>query len=102
MSSTTAAATSTWRATGRRRWPSRPKTPSCSGRSRLAERLAADEEAILSELNGVQGRPVDLGGYYFVDRDKAIAVMRPSAVQRCDRVASKPRRPRTNGSGLQA
>ena len=45
----------------------------------LAERLAADEEAILSELNDVQGRPVDLGGYYFVDRDKTIAVMRPSA-----------------------
>ena len=26
----------------------------------------------------VQGEPVDLGGYYFVDRDKADAVMRPS------------------------
>jgi isocitrate dehydrogenase len=45
----------------------------------LAERLAADEDAIVGELNGVQGHPVDLGGYYFVDRDKADAVMRPSA-----------------------
>jgi isocitrate dehydrogenase len=45
----------------------------------LAERLAADEEAIIAELNGVQGESVDLGGYYFVDRDKATAVMRPSA-----------------------
>jgi isocitrate dehydrogenase len=45
----------------------------------LAERLAADEEAILAELSEVQGQPVDLGGYYFVDRDKASAVMRPSA-----------------------
>ena len=27
----------------------------------------------------MQGEPVDLGGYYFVDRDKADAVMRPSA-----------------------
>jgi isocitrate dehydrogenase len=45
----------------------------------LAERLAADEEPIVGELNGVQGGPVDLGGYYFVDRDKATEVMRPSA-----------------------
>jgi isocitrate dehydrogenase len=45
----------------------------------LAERLAGDEETIVAELNGVQGEPVDLGGYYFVDRDKATAVMRPSA-----------------------
>src|SRR4051812_42699532 len=45
----------------------------------LAERLAVDEEQIVGELNGVQGEPVDLGGYYFVDREKATAVMRPSA-----------------------
>ena len=45
----------------------------------LAERLAADEETIVGELNGVQGSGVDLGGYYFVDREKADAVMRPSA-----------------------
>jgi isocitrate dehydrogenase len=45
----------------------------------LAERLAADEEAIVAELTAVQGRPVELGGYYVVDRDKADAAMRPSA-----------------------
>ena len=45
----------------------------------LAERLADDEETIVAELNGVQGEPVDLGGYYWVDREKADAVMRPSA-----------------------
>ena len=44
----------------------------------LAERLAADEQAIVAELAEVQGEPVDLGGYYFVDRDKATAAMRPS------------------------
>ena len=27
----------------------------------------------------MQGEPVELGGYYLVDRDKATAVMRPSA-----------------------
>ncbi|HET8756704.1 MAG TPA: NADP-dependent isocitrate dehydrogenase, partial [Solirubrobacteraceae bacterium] len=44
----------------------------------LAERLAADEEQIVGELAAVQGEGVDLGGYYYVDRDKADAVMRPS------------------------
>ena len=44
----------------------------------LAERLAAEEDAIVAELNAVQGEAVDLGGYYHVDRDKATAVMRPS------------------------
>jgi isocitrate dehydrogenase len=45
----------------------------------LAQRLAGDEEKIVGELNGVQGQPVDLGGYYYVDRAKADEVMRPSA-----------------------
>jgi isocitrate dehydrogenase len=45
----------------------------------LAERLAAEEETIVAELNEVQGEAVDLGGYYRVDRDKATAAMRPSA-----------------------
>src|SRR3954447_6416674 len=44
----------------------------------LAQRLAAEEAKIVEELNGVQGSSVDLGGYYFVDRDKTDAVMRPS------------------------
>jgi isocitrate dehydrogenase len=44
----------------------------------LADRLAADEEKILDELNGVQGEAVDLGGYYLVDREKTDKVMRPS------------------------
>jgi isocitrate dehydrogenase len=44
----------------------------------LAERLGADEETIVGELNGVQGRPVELGGYYYVDRARTDEVMRPS------------------------
>ncbi len=44
----------------------------------LAEQLREAEEEIVAELNDVQGSPVDLGGYYLVDRDKADAVMRPS------------------------
>jgi len=45
----------------------------------LARRLAENEEAIVAELAAVQGSPVDLGGYYSVDKAKADAVMRPSA-----------------------
>ena len=45
----------------------------------LAERLAADEAAIVEELNAVQGRPVDIGGYYAPDPALASAAMRPSA-----------------------
>ena len=47
--------------------------------ARLAEQLAENESRIVAELNGVQGSPVDLGGYYHVDREKATAAMRPSA-----------------------
>jgi isocitrate dehydrogenase len=41
--------------------------------------LAADEEKIVGELAAVQGRPVELGGYYYVDRARTDTVMRPSA-----------------------
>jgi len=45
----------------------------------LAEILAANEDAINAELIGVQGHPVDIGGYYLPDPAKTTAVMRPSA-----------------------
>ena len=44
----------------------------------LARSLAANEEAIVAELAAVQGKPVDIGGYYMADSDKVKAVMRPS------------------------
>jgi len=44
----------------------------------LAQQLADDEATIVEELAAVQGAPVDLGGYYYVDKDKTDAVMRPS------------------------
>jgi isocitrate dehydrogenase len=44
----------------------------------LAEKLAAQEETIAAELIAVQGKPADLGGYYYVDKAKTDAVMRPS------------------------
>jgi isocitrate dehydrogenase len=44
----------------------------------LAAALAEHEQAIVDELNAVQGPEVDLGGYYSIDRDTADEVMRPS------------------------
>ena len=45
----------------------------------LAEELARNEAAIIGELNGVQGRPVDIGGYYHPDSALTAHAMRPSA-----------------------
>jgi isocitrate dehydrogenase len=45
----------------------------------LAKALGTDEQAIVDELVAVQGRPVDIGGYYRPDPGLASAVMRPSA-----------------------
>jgi isocitrate dehydrogenase len=44
----------------------------------LAKTLAESEDAIVAELAEVQGNPVDIGGYYYPDREKTKAVMRPS------------------------
>jgi isocitrate dehydrogenase len=45
----------------------------------IAEALTAKQADIVDELNAVQGKPVDIGGYYMPDDAKAIAAMRPSA-----------------------
>ncbi len=45
----------------------------------IAENLAANEQAIVGELLAVQGRPVDIGGYYHPSNELATAAMRPSA-----------------------
>ena len=47
--------------------------------SDVAARLGSDEQTIVDELNGVQGHPADIGGYYRPDDAKTAAVMRPSA-----------------------
>ena len=44
----------------------------------LAEFLNANQEQIANELNGNQGSPADVGGYYKLDDAKANAVMRSS------------------------
>ena len=45
----------------------------------VAEQLAANEAKIVEELNAVQGKPVDIGGYFQPDDAKASAALRPSA-----------------------
>ena len=45
----------------------------------IAGQLTANEQKIVDELLAVQGRPVELGGYYRPDDAKASAALRPSA-----------------------
>ncbi len=45
----------------------------------IAKAMVENEAKILEELNGAQGAPADLGGYYLPVFEKAAAVMRPSA-----------------------
>ncbi|MEJ2791608.1 MULTISPECIES: NADP-dependent isocitrate dehydrogenase [unclassified Pseudoxanthomonas] len=44
----------------------------------LATLLADNEATILAELNGAQGKALDIGGYYHPDLAKTAAAMRPS------------------------
>ncbi|MBL0354794.1 MAG: NADP-dependent isocitrate dehydrogenase [Dechloromonas sp.] len=46
--------------------------------AKLAKALTENEAQIVAELKTVQGKPVDIGGYYRADPDKCKAVMRPS------------------------
>ena len=45
----------------------------------IADRLEQHEAAIVAELNGVQGKPVEIGGYYHPQPDLTARAMRPSA-----------------------
>lgn len=44
----------------------------------LADSLSENEDTIVAELAAVQGKPADIGGYYYPDPEKTTAVMRPS------------------------
>ena len=45
----------------------------------VAAMLAENEQKIIDELNGAQGSPQDVGGYYMPTPERAAAAMRPSA-----------------------
>jgi isocitrate dehydrogenase len=54
--------------------------PSIAARFRpVAEQLEGSETKIVGELNAVQGKPVDVGGYYRTDDTRTSTAMRPSA-----------------------
>lgn len=44
----------------------------------LAKALTGNEATIVAELNGAQGKPVEIGGYYHPDLAKVSESMRPS------------------------
>ncbi len=44
----------------------------------IAEALASNESTIVDELINIQGKPVDIDGYYFADDNLASDAMRPS------------------------
>ena len=44
----------------------------------IAQALIENEAKIVSELNAVQGKVVDMGGYYMPDDDRMNSIMRPS------------------------
>ncbi|MCK7525282.1 MAG: NADP-dependent isocitrate dehydrogenase, partial [Ignavibacteriales bacterium] len=46
--------------------------------TKIYKELSANEEKIVKDLISVQGKPVDVGGYFMPDEKKASAVMRPS------------------------
>lgn len=46
--------------------------------TKIYNELSANEEKITKDLISVQGKPVDIGGYYLPDDKKAEEVMRPS------------------------
>jgi len=46
--------------------------------SAVANAMTANEEKIVAELNGAQGSPVDIGGYYQADTVETAIAMRPS------------------------
>ena len=46
--------------------------------TQVAEQLSANETKIVNELNSVQGKPVEFGGYYRPDKERVSQVMRAS------------------------
>jgi len=48
--------------------------------TKMFAELKANEEKITRDIISVQGKPVDIGGYYLPDDKKAFAVLRPSSI----------------------
>lgn len=48
--------------------------------TKIAEALSKNESQVVKELNDIQGRPVNIGGYYLPNEDLVVDAMRPNAV----------------------
>ena len=46
----------------------------------LFNQLSENEQAIMKQLNDVQGKPVDIGGYFLADPILCAKIMRPSEI----------------------
>lgn len=46
--------------------------------TQVAQKLGDNETKIMNEMNALQGKPVDLNGYYCPDQEKTTQAMRPS------------------------
>jgi isocitrate dehydrogenase len=56
------------------------KDPAAKARfAKISKALEDNEKIITDELIAAQGKPVDIGGYYMPDDEKAYKEMRPSA-----------------------
>ena len=67
-SSTTAAASSTWRMYWAQELAAQTEDEELAAHfAPLAKALAENEQKIVAELTAVQGKPVDIGGYYMPD-----------------------------------
>ncbi|MDN3669616.1 NADP-dependent isocitrate dehydrogenase [Echinicola jeungdonensis] len=47
--------------------------------TKVAKSMEENEKIVIDELNGAQGKPVDIGGYFKPDEEKTSKAMRPSA-----------------------
>ena len=47
--------------------------------SKIAKEISENETKIMEELNAAQGQPMDIGGYFLPDDEKASNAMRPSS-----------------------
>ena len=77
-SSTTGAATSTWRCIGPRRWRPRTTSRTAAAFAPLAAAAGRARGRDRARSRHGQGSPVDIGGYYLPDPERVADVMRPS------------------------
>ena len=68
-----------WRCTGHKNWLLKPSDKELQAKfAPLAKALTDNEKKIVEELKAVQGKPVDIGGYFMPSRELLDKAMCPS------------------------